>query len=99
MRYVRAVRDLALMLVMCGGGVNGAEDTKVLRVSLHPQEMSNWCWAASSQMAMEFMFPSRASEFEQCVQARQNPLVVFSASQKCCPSPADPACDETGWPI
>src|SRR5689334_22933545 len=48
----------ALLLIAC---------TASLAVPLRPQQTSMWCWAASGQMAMEFINSARAPA--QCVQA------------------------------
>jgi hypothetical protein len=42
---------------------------KDLPITIRAQEMDNWCWAASSQMAMETLTPTRHSDFAQCLQA------------------------------
>ena len=65
------------------------EDSKVLTVPLWPQETSQWCWAASGQMCMDFL----GNNVSQCTQANNR----FSFSN-CCNSPTPGACVLGGWP-
>jgi hypothetical protein len=65
------------------------EDSKVLSVPLWPQETSQWCWAASGQMCMDFL----GNNVSQCTQANNR----FSFSN-CCNSPTPVACVLGGWP-
>lgn len=65
------------------------DDSKVLAVTLRPQETSQWCWAASGQMCMEFL----GNNVNQCTQANNR----FGRSD-CCNSPTPGACVVGGWP-
>ncbi|MEI7662691.1 MAG: papain-like cysteine protease family protein, partial [Bacteroidota bacterium] len=60
-----------------------------LPVTLHPQQMSNWCWAASGQMVMEHL----GKNVDQCTEANNE----FGASN-CCNSPFPGSCNSGGWP-
>src|SRR5689334_11876550 len=61
-----------------------------LNVSVVPQELSNWCWAASGQMVMHHL----GTDVSQCVQATDE----FGLPH-CCPSASAPDnCDSGGWP-
>ncbi len=75
-----------------------------LAVPLHPQETSNWCWAASGQMVMDYLGHS----VSQCAQANH----LFSRTDCCtidlCPVPTEApqydtlgnciGCACGGWP-
>jgi hypothetical protein len=75
---------------------------KMLPVTEQWQETSQWCWAASGQMIMEYLgtsaTPPRATP--QCYQANQR----FGRTDCCtCPTPAyvsaaNPGCVRPGWP-
>ncbi len=61
-----------------------------LNVPLYPQELTNWCWAASGQMVLKQL----GIETTQCAEAQDE----FSGLT-CCPSDsASDGCDEGGWP-
>jgi len=75
-----------------------------LPVTLHPQETSEWCWAASGQMIMHYL----GNNVSQCTQANNR----FNRTDCCtidlCPSPTEPPqynsadncinCACPGWP-
>lgn len=75
---------------------------KPLQVSLHPQETSRWCWAASGQMIMDYL----GHDVLQCAQANNR----FNRTDCCtidlCPLPTEPVPPEPqpcncvcgGWP-
>jgi hypothetical protein len=63
--------------------------TKILDVALRPQEVDQWCWAASGQMVMEF----KNGNVSQCVQANNR----FGLSN-CCMNPGAADCNLPGWP-
>ena len=65
------------------------EDSKVLTVTLWPQETSQWCWAASGQMCMDFL----GNNVSQCIQANNR----FGRSD-CCNSTTPAGCIIGGWP-
>ena len=60
-----------------------------LDVTLHPQETSMWCWAASGQMIMEFL----GHGVDQPTQANNR----FGRTD-CANSPTPSACVNGGWP-
>jgi len=60
-----------------------------LPVTLHPQQMSYWCWAASGQMVMDYL----GKNVDQCTQANNE----FGTSN-CCGSPFPGSCNNGGWP-
>ncbi|MEO8112194.1 MAG: papain-like cysteine protease family protein [Ginsengibacter sp.] len=53
------------------------------------QHQSNWCWAASGQMTMNFL----GGSVTECDEANKR----FSRSD-CCNSPTPSACNNGGWP-
>lgn len=59
----------------------------LLTVSLIPQQQSNWCWAASSEMVMAYM----GDDVAQCEQANQE-----LGRSDCCSNPGP--CNVTGTP-
>lgn len=70
-----------------------------LPVTLHPQETSNWCWAASGQMVMHYL----GHDVSQCTEANNR----FGKDYCCNKSATDhtpvtgcpkPQCAWTGWP-
>lgn len=63
--------------------------SRLLGVTLRPQETSMWCWAASGQMAMEFL----GHNVNQCTQANNR----FGRND-CCNNPKPAACVLGGWP-
>lgn len=65
------------------------EDSKVLAVTLWPQETSQWCWAASGQMCMDFL----GNNVSQCTQANNR----FGLTT-CCNASIPGACVTGGWP-
>lgn len=62
---------------------------KILQVPLAAQESDMWCWAACTQMILEFMG-------EQVPQCKQVNLSLELSN--CCNSPTPDDCDESGWP-
>jgi hypothetical protein len=90
---------MIIMLGCCRPALIGA-----LPVTLHPQETSNWCWAASGQMIMDYL----GHNVPQCTQANNR----FGRSDCCnidlCPPPTEAPhydkyrnCDNCacgGWP-
>lgn len=65
------------------------EESTVLSVTLHPQETTWWCWAASGQMCMDFL----GNNVVQCTQANNR----FGYTN-CCNSPTPNQCVNGGWP-
>lgn len=61
----------------------------ILAVTLRPQQASNWCWAASGEMVMEYL----GKPITQCVQANDR----FNRSD-CCSHPTSTACNRPNWP-
>ncbi len=58
-------------------------------VTLRAQEHSNWCWAASGEMVMDFL----GVDVSQCQQANQR-----LGRNDCCNNPFPNDCNKTGWP-
>ena len=54
------------------------------------QHQSNWCWAASGEMTMEFL---GSGSIQQCDEANKR----FGRTD-CCNSPTPSACNNGGWP-
>lgn len=67
-----------------------------LAVPLRAQETSQWCWAASGKMTMEYL----GTNVSQCDQANAQFGRTDCCTIKLCPSPqpADNACVQGGWP-
>ena len=72
----------------CPGGVD------VVRQKVQPRapEGRTWCWAASAEMAMNYLEPSR--KHPQCRQANQ-----FLNRKDCCNFPLEGDCDKPGGGI
>lgn len=58
-------------------------------VTLHPQQTSMWCWAASGEMVMDFL----GHDCQQCDEANKE----FGRTD-CCDHPVPGACVNGGWP-
>ncbi len=71
------------------GGCCEPGPSESLAVTLHPQGMSNWCWAASGQMAMDYL----GHDVAQCVQVNNR-----TGRTDCCNTPTPGVCNVTGWP-
>ncbi len=67
---------------------------QTLSVPLIPQEKTNWCWAASSQMVMCFLIGDKPPymKFRQCIQAGDKFMV------DCCGGFPHQACDRGTFP-
>ena len=67
-----------------------------LPVTLRSQETSQWCWAASGKMAMEFL----GKVVQECTQANDLFGRTDCCNIKLCPNPAgsEEACVSPGWP-
>src|SRR5258706_10957655 len=63
--------------------------TKTLGVTLHPQDVDQWCWAASAQMIMEFL----NHNVSECTQAND----AFGRAD-CCNSSVPSDCNNADWP-
>lgn len=86
-----AVGALALSLSSCcsPGLITG------LPVTLHPQETSMWCWAASGQMVMHYI----GNNVAQCTQANSRFGRTDCPCNQCGANPvANPPCVIGGWP-
>ncbi len=82
---------LLLIILSCywNGCCPPYENSKVLAVTLWPQETSQWCWAASGQMCMDFL----GNNVSQCTQANNR----FGRSD-CCNQTTPANCIQGGWP-
>lgn len=68
-----------------------------LNVALRPQETSNWCWAASGQMVMEFLGCNNvAGCVAQCVEANDYHGQTNCCTIALCPNPAAAQLDAQG---
>lgn len=65
-----------------------------LQVTLHPQETSLWCWAASGQMVMDYL----GHNVTQCIQANNRFGRTDCPCEQCTNSVANPPCVSGGWP-
>ena len=87
MRLMAHGMTLALMVLL--SGCCRPEVMATQPVTLRPQETSMWCWAASGEMAMDFL----GTNVTQCDQANKR----FSRND-CCNAPVPGACVNGGWP-
>ena len=94
----RAARLLIVTLLLVLATLSLADNppcstgnTCFLKVPLRPQETTNWCWAATSQMAMEFL----GHTVPQCKQAND---ILNHDHVDCCKAKDGMACNQTGWP-
>lgn len=79
---------------VCGPAATaGAADKKVLPVTVTAQVMSNWCWAASSEMTMVHEGRNGCSDVKQCTHVAKK----LGSSATCCNAPSE--CDVPGWPL
>jgi hypothetical protein len=88
MRRVLLAAALLLTGLACKRGCK-PPDSRLLTVTLRPQETSMWCWAASGEMVMEFL----GATVEQCDEANRR----FGRTD-CCNTPTPTACVNGGWP-
>ena len=66
-----------------------------LPAALHSQETSMWCWAASGQMAMDYL----GADVAQCTQANNRFGRTDCPCGQCGSSPvSNPPCVQGGWP-
>jgi hypothetical protein len=79
--------------------VNEMPMTQVsLNVPLRGQETSNWCWAASGQMIMDYLGYHVAQSYDvaQCTQANNEFGLTYCCTIALCPTPAAPQYDAFG---
>jgi hypothetical protein len=77
-------------LLLLAGCCNPAV-TAAVPVPITGQQQSNWCWAASGQMTMNYIHP--ASNVVQCQEANQQ-----FGQTTCCQNGGSSACNNGGWP-
>jgi hypothetical protein len=77
------------MVALLFSGCCQPDPSESLAVTLHPQQTSMWCWAASGQMVMEYL----GTNVSQCTQANNR----FSYTD-CCNSTVPGHCIKGGWP-
>ena len=80
---------MALATLVALSGCCRPEVMATQPVTLRPQETSMWCWAASGEMAMDFL----GTDVTQCDQANRR----FGRND-CCNNPVPGACVNGGWP-
>jgi hypothetical protein len=89
-KYGPALGVAILALLLLGAQCNpDPEYIDTLSVQLRAQEQSNWCWAASGQMTMEFL----GHNVSQCTQANNR----FNRTD-CCTNGSSTNCNRGGWP-
>jgi len=88
--YVGVALVSASFLVLSGCSCTPNATLGSVSVTLRPQETNNWCWAATTQMVVEFLGHGRT----QCELANQR----FGRTD-CCTSgcPKNAACNMPGW--
>jgi hypothetical protein len=84
------MKNLVRSVLALGMVAASAASAGSLPVTLAPQQTSQWCWAASGQMIMDYLGASRVT---QCDQANRR----FNRTD-CCNSPTPSACIVGGWP-
>jgi hypothetical protein len=94
-KHVVAALSLGIILAPLGARaqdaiVFGGPTTVILPLTLHWQQTSEWCWAASGQMVMDFLGPR---DVPQCYQANQH-----YPRNDCCSCPTPDECVKPGWP-
>src|SRR5262245_11148967 len=83
----RRLIGLILLVLVVGGCACNPPNLSSVSATLRAQEQSNWCWAASGQMIMNFL----GVNVTQCQEANQR-----SGRTDCCSNPG--GCNFTGWP-
>jgi len=91
-KIIAIIMVLAAVIIFMLDCVCKPKASESLAVTLHPQETSQWCWAASAQMVMDYLGHS----VSQCVQANNR----FGRSDCCgidlCPPPTETDCFHSG---
>jgi len=82
-----------LGLVAGVGGCCNPANIGSVQVPLDPQQESNWCWAASGEMTMNYVHT--ASNVQQCDEANR-----YFGQTNCCQNPGSAQCNNSngGWP-
>jgi hypothetical protein len=99
----RRLGRLALTVTLVSAGRVGSGETcptTPTGVTFEIQQESNWCWAASGQMIMQFLAPGSASAFCQCKQAEMA-LSASTPGISCCSgclSNSNVDCDHPSYP-
>lgn len=88
MKRFNGIGVLLLILLMSGCCTPDANLGSVALVSTD-QHQSNWCWAASGEMTMEWL----GATIVQCDEANKR----FGRTD-CCNSPVPSVCNNGGWP-
>ena len=83
-----------LALVVFATGCCTPLATETRTVTLHPQETSMWCWAASGQMVMHYL----GNNVSQCDQANHRFGVTNCPCNQCTSPVTSPPCVFGGWP-
>lgn len=73
------------------GGCCNPPNSAMVNVPITAQEQSNWCWAASGKMCMNYIHP--ASNITECDEANKE----FSQTT-CCANGSSSQCNNGGWP-
>lgn len=82
-----------LILAAASANCNSNNANAVMRNALLiPPDDNNWCWAASAQMAMDFLEPN--VDHSQCLQANES-----LGRQDCCHMPRPEGCAQGGGGI
>ena len=89
MAFLRVCCCLAFSVAL--GGCCNPPNSFLLNVPITAQEQSNWCWAASGKMCMNYIHP--ASNVAECDEANKE----FSQST-CCQNGSSSQCNQGGWP-
>jgi hypothetical protein len=78
-----------------GAKVNSVNWNQPLQVPLDPQTQSNWCWAASGQMILNYF----GGTVTQCDEATEYLILnnPFDVGTDCCSSPLPSGCNLSGF--
>jgi Papain-like cysteine protease AvrRpt2 len=82
------------LLLLVTGCVCNRPPISSLPVTLHAQETSMWCWAASGQMVMHYL----GHNVSQCVEANNRFNRSDCPCTQCTNPVSNPPCVEGGWP-
>ncbi len=85
---------LVTLLFFASDGVCRTPLSSSLPVTLHAQETSDWCWAASAQMVMDYL----GHNVTQSTQANNRFGRTDCPSKQCSSAAANPPCMGGGWP-
>jgi hypothetical protein len=84
---IQKIAILMLLLIILVGCTCNPPNLSSVPLTIRGQEQSNWCWAASGEMIMDYL----GVNVSQCQEANER-----SGRTDCCTNPN--GCNFTGWP-